>query len=243
MSTNPTITDQAESDAQAYEATQHPTHGGGDVDRRAVEADDDATAVVAVYLDVANEAPVHALSLDKLAVKVAEGHRALDPTDEDDLLTAMRGVQNVLKERAVDRMTRLGEPVYIDGTPSNRGWLTDTPCVRFCALTGRDRAIRQLAGDGVKAIAVYFDPALAERQAYRDRFTGEWAMKPNQYDPAGYVAVVGVFASHQHALEARRELDQAIRTVTSSQDDTAMVDDEMRTLDAYEPPRTVIDGI
>lgn len=203
-----------------------------DISRRYEEALDEAEGVLSRFIDVATEAPRTVISMDELAADKAVA-AGLDPKDADDLTLAARSVQNALKERAVNEITRL-DRVYLDlnGEHGRKAWMSlDTPSIAFCALKSTDETIQRHAPDDTskcRALALYFDPQLAGTRNKKDGRSGEWISVPNQYNASGYVAIVGVYASVADAESAREELHRAIQVIATPASGTASEDDAIR---------------
>ena len=121
-----------------------------DIDRRYEEALDEAEGVLSRFIDPATGAPHQSVDLDRLARRKAE-QVGMDPKDADDVQLAMASIQNVLKERAVNELTRL-DRVYLDlnGEHGNKAWMsTDAPSIAFAALKSTDRAIQEQKPDAL----------------------------------------------------------------------------------------------
>ena len=203
-----------------------------DISRRYEEALDEAEGVLSRFIDVPTGAPRTVINMDDLAADKAVA-AGLDATDADDLTLAARSIQNAVKERCVNEMTRL-DRVYLDldGKHGRKAWMsTDTPSIAFCALKSTDATIQRHAPDDTskcRALAVYFDPQLAGTRNKKDRRTGEWISVPDQYSASGYVSVVGAYSSIADAESAREELYQALQVIATPGSGTALEDDPVR---------------
>lgn len=203
-----------------------------DIDRRYEEALDEAEGILSRFIDVATEAPRTVISMDDLAADKAVA-AGLNPKDADDLTLAARSIQNVIKERCVNEITRL-DRTYLDltGKHGRKAWMSvDTPSIAFCALKSTDATIQRHAPDDTskaRALAVYFDPQLAGTRNKKDRRTGDWISVPDQYSASGYIAIVGVYASVADAEAAKQELYQAIEVIAQPGAGTALEDDPIR---------------
>lgn len=219
------------------------TPSDSDVDRNASEAVDQAAAVIEQYVDVANKAPFHAISMDRLAwdLTLDDGY---DPENAEHMENSMEIVKKLVKERCQNRLTKQGDQVLLDfeGELVGPYWLTrDFPSIMFCTLDPKDELLRMHAPDRnarMRGMAVYYDPALVGDRSYLDKRTEEWCDKPDAYDPDGYVAICRVFYGLPELKEAKRELQRAINTIVRTKlTDSAIEPDPIRTLDIEQDDR------
>jgi hypothetical protein len=203
---------------------------GHDIDRTLASGIDAAEGVIGRYVETDTLAQRSKIDLAAIVADKA-AQAGLDLTDAGDMELAVRSIQNVLKERAVNEMTRLDRVCLdLDGAHGNQAWLaTDLPSIVFCAIKSADKAIsKQANGTTVRAIAVYFDPALAGLTQYTFR-DGTQVQRPNQYEPSAYTSIVATFESVADAESARLELQQAVQTIARPMTDTSLDDDPIRT--------------
>lgn len=218
-----------------HRVSSNDTPSDSDVDRRQVEALDEAEGLLGRFVQPEDLTPRTCISIDDLAAEKA-AQAGMDASDPDDLLLAARSIQNVLKERCVAELTRL-DRVCLDlsDETGGKGYLSfDIPSIVFCAVRSGDGLIQRHAPDPtskVRALAVYFDPTLVGRRTFTSRATGELVAKPDVYDPNGYVAIVSTFTTVAEAEQARDELSQAVRQIQRDVSDTAGEDDPIRSLD------------
>jgi hypothetical protein len=202
---------------------------GHDIDRNLATQLDSAEGVISKYVETDTLAQRSKIELSAIVADKA-AQAGLDMSDSGDAELAVRSIQNVLKERAVNEMTRLDRVVLdLDGSYGSQTWLaTDVPSIVFCAVKSADKAIaRHSGGNPVRAIAVYFDPALAGTREYT-RPDGTSVQRPNQYEPSAYTSIVGTFGSVADAESARNELANAVRTVARPVTDSATEADPVR---------------
>lgn len=217
-----------------------------DIDRRFEEALDEAEGILSRFADPETHTPNPAVSMDGLFIEKAR-RAGLNPGDDGDLQLATRSVRKVIKERvAGSELTRLGR-VHLDMKGEHRGpgFLSPFNSIAFGALTSGDQMIRDVVGENVRAIAVYFDTSLAGSKHRKDKYTGEWVTHPNEYSPEGYIHIVGIYGSMTEAEEAREELYQAIRTIQKDGTDSAMEHDPIRStgIEHTTPPPSELDSL
>ena len=215
---------------------------GADIDRAHEVRLNEAEGILGRYVEVDGLRQRESISMTDLVSTVAKNNR-LDLTDEGDAELALLSTQEVLKERSVNQLTRLDRVVLdTDGEHGRRAWMaTDVPAVVFCAVKSSDKAIKALgkhAGESgdVRAMAVYFDPIQAGEMPHTQP-DGTLTVKPNQYNPDGYTSVVQTFTSISDAKAAKRELEQAVRTIAWDPTDSAMEPDDVRTADGASPKK------
>jgi len=204
-----------------------------DIERQHEVRLNEAEGILGRYVEVDGLRQRESISMGALVKRVAVDNR-LDLTDAGDAELALMSTQEVLKERSVNKLTRL-DRVVLDtaGTHGRRAWMaTDVPAVVFCAVKSSDKAIKSLgqhAGQGgdVRAVAIYFDPTLAGEMDHQQP-DGTLTVKPNQYNPDGYTSIVQTFCSVSDAKAAKAELEKAVRTIAWDPTDSAIELDEVR---------------
>ena len=216
---------------------------GHDIDRRIAPGLDEAEGIVGRYVETDTLNQREHVDMSTL-VNAKIGQARLDQNDPGDRELAVRSIQNVLKERAVNEMTRLDRVILdLDGSHGNMAWLAqDVPAIAFCALTSADKTMSQMSSVGtVRAIAVYFDPKNAGTKPYTLR-DGTTVQRPDQYELSGYTSIVATFGSVADAITARKELEQAVQTIARPITDSALQADPART-DLYIKANPVLDSL
>tara|TARA_R110000803_G_scaffold56935_3_gene114560 strand:- start:59 stop:751 length:693 start_codon:yes stop_codon:yes gene_type:complete len=216
---------------------------GHDIDRTLAAGLDEAEGVLGRYVET--DTLAQRSNVDMTALVSAKVQQArLDIDDAGDRELAIRSVQNVLKERAVNELTRLDRVFLdLDGSHGNQAWCAeDMTAIVFCAITSADKTISQMSSDGpVRALAVYFDAKLAGTKPYTMR-DGTTVQRPDQYNPSAYTSIVATFGSVADAELARVELAQAVQTIARPMTDSALQADPNRA-DLYIKSSTVLDSL
>ena len=203
---------------------------------------DAATGIIEAFVEPDTKAPRPAFDITRLAVMKCTADPRRNPSNPQDLAYAMFRVQELLRSKAVyDKFEQPvvlpvgddeSESVYGDlPWPTAAPWHTSAPRIVFCAVSSTDAGLHTLAGHAISGIALYFDPALVGRipvrvknqqgewvqDFYRDPQTGELIAKtePDKFNPLGYIACVGSYASIPTTMEARQDLMRAITVLTT----------------------------
>lgn len=202
----------------------------------------EAEGILGRYVETDGLSQREAISMSALVNRVATDNR-LDMADEGDIELALMSTQEVLKERSVNKLTRLDRVVLdTNGEHGRRAWMaTDVPAIVFCAIKSSDKAIKALGkhegeGGDVRAVAIYFDPTLAGKMDHQQP-DGTLAFKPNQYNPDGYTSIVATFTSASDAKQAKQELQRAVATIAWDPSGSALNPDDVRTSDGSSPKR------
>lgn len=127
---------------------------------------------------------------------------------------ATHALRKVIVQRAAkDDMTKMPEATVVLNTsefvPPSVAWLNSDQQIRFFKLTDLDTSIPRVAGKDIEVVAVLFSPA--SFRDFQDGRTGEWMKIPSDWDPRAYVDLVGCWEHMTDAIDARDELEQAIR--------------------------------
>jgi hypothetical protein len=204
---------------------------GGDIDRNLHEGLEAAEGILGRFVETDTLRQREAINFSALVASKA-AQSGLDTSDEGDMLLLVRKIQGVLKERAVNELTRLDRVVLdLDGEHGRQSWMaTDVPAIVFCAVKSSDSSLQSLADDKtskVRALALYFDPKLAGTRDFQHR-DGTFGTKPNIYAPDAYTSIVGTYTSVADAEAARDELRNAVNTVAGPVTDTALNADPVR---------------
>lgn len=204
---------------------------GHDIDRGFAARLDEAEGVLSRFVDPEFLTPRTQIDITDLVLTKAAA-AGLDMSDDGDRELAVSQIQNVVKERCVNALTRLDRVVLdLDGSYGNQPWLApDVPSIVFCAVKSADSTLRHsVKGEKVRAMAVFFDPTLAGTRPVTNKTTGEITERPNVYEPSAYVSIVGTYGSLIEAKNARHELMKAVSVIGFDPTDTALEDDPVRT--------------
>ena len=206
-----------------------------DVDRRDIEALDEATAIFNRY--VTPTGIYHAVGFDSLVLDFC-AKRGYDASDDDDRMAGVKSLQNVLKERCVNADLRVAE-VYLDlddpnPNPRTQWMSTDTDRIVFTQILAADELLKTGTG-GNRWIAVYWSAEDAPMIYRKDKYTGEFVQRRDTFAGQGYLAIVGTYPGLPAAEEAAAELAQAVRTIAHDRSGSALEPD---TLDeTWQEPR------
>lgn len=222
------------------EATMYDPTSDSDLDRRDIEQVAEAEAILDGYLPGGNMR--HVISFDRAVHDLCIARR-LDYSDTasgGDRDTAIGIVQNVLKERCVNKDLRLGE-VYLDTEgvepQDNRKWMNvDLSKIVFTKLTAADQVLRKLTNDA-RFIAVYWSADDAPIKYVEDKYTGEPTARRDGFARQAYLGIVGVWQAEYQAIESMQELRQAVDQIAKYRTGSALEDDPVRDAisDANEP--------
>lgn len=217
---------------------------GHDIDRAHADQLDAAEGIIGRFVDPAGLTPNTKVDLTELVASKA-AQAGLDMSDEGDRALVLSTVQETLKERCVNSLTRLDRVVLdLDGAYGRRAWMaTDVPAIVFAAVTSKDSSI-QRAGNGspVRAIAVYFEPSLVGSRPYTSK-TGETVQRPDVYDASGYISIVATYGSVAEAKRDRAELMGAVTTVARPLTDSAIEDDPIRSVGVVGRDTSALDSL
>lgn len=204
-----------------------------DIDRRQVEALDEAEAVLDRFMP--NGHIRHEVSFDAVVHDYCEASRPpLDYSDDDDRQVGVRDLQHVLKERCVASQLRLAE-VYLDTegvqpNPRKRWMETDINKIVFTQLISADRLLNRHT-DNKRFVAIYWSAEDAPLVYRPDKFTGELTARRNGFAAEAYMGICAVYESLHEAEEAAQELQHAVDVIARYRTGTAEEDDPIRTLD------------